>query len=123
MEFTLFNVEFAPDRIAVCGPAGYITGGVFFLDFSRPLQEVRTLFGKPSRFGRLQGWCVPVIHQLEKIGGFVIAVHRHDTIAPKIHELWKHRFPSKEVSGSNFEPIQQLQVIADFARTFPETVD
>jgi hypothetical protein len=71
---TLELVRFAehPNRIAATKAGAFVEDGIFFLDFTRPLEEV-----KKYRL-LVQGLLVPVVHQGEQDGEYVISVGRGD---------------------------------------------
>jgi hypothetical protein len=43
MALTLLELDEHPGRVAVTDVAGFVEGGLFFLDFSRPLKHKRRL--------------------------------------------------------------------------------
>ena len=78
MALRLFKLPDYPDRTAVSEVEGFVVDGAFFLDFSRPL-EIHRWFGVANRwFGFAIGLFVPIIHQGEQQGGYVVGVHRSD---------------------------------------------
>jgi hypothetical protein len=118
MPIKLFSLDEFPDRIAVSKTGQYVVGGVFFLDFSRKLTFSRELFGRHFSFGFLTGLLVPVVHQGENDGGFVISVHISDPKFKLISKLWKQSYPSPKITLSEF--VGGLNIISDFAEQFPE---
>jgi hypothetical protein len=78
MAVRLFKLGGHRNQIAVSGISASVTGGTFFLDFSRPLES------HASPFGRVISLLVPVVHQGEHNGGYIIGVHRND---PAFKEL------------------------------------
>lgn len=105
-----------PNDIAVT-KTEFVLDGVFFLDFSRPLERLRW-FGILNRwFGFTSALFVPVVHQGEHHGGYVVGVHRSDPYFKNVLELWRARYPSKrnppEMGADG------LKIIADFAIQFP----
>ena len=60
----------------------------------------------------------PVVHVGEKSGGYVVGVNRGEPYFEDIPRLWrKHRAAPRALAAG---PVDGLQVIADFARHFPE---
>lgn len=116
MPTQLFQFETHPNDIAVT-KTEFVSGGMFFLDFSRPLERLRW-------FGVLNYWVgftaalsVPVVHEGEHSGGYVIGIHRSDPYFKDVLTLWKARYPSKR---SNPEPeADGLKIVTDFAAQFP----
>ena len=89
MAITLFELEQFPNRIAISKAKDYQINGTFFLDFSKPLTVIRW-FGKVNDyFGFAVGLRVPVIHQSENVGGYVISCHVNDPQYKTIKQLWK----------------------------------
>jgi hypothetical protein len=113
----LFKLPHYPNRIAVSDTDSFITDGAFFLDFSRPI-EVRRWLGFRNRWvGLAVGVLVPVIHQGEKSGAYVVGVHRNDLYFKDLRRYWKAQYPSKTVPPT--PPMDGLKIIADFAAQFP----
>jgi hypothetical protein len=109
-----------PGRLAATKSGFTIPDGRFFLDFTRPLQVIRW-FGVRNRFfGPAVGLGVPIIHEAEHVGGYVICVDASEAHFRELRTLWKSHFPSKasiidcEANG--------LKIIADFATQFPHDV-
>jgi hypothetical protein len=118
MTITLFELEDFPNRVAISKANDYQVNGTFFLDFSKPLTVIRW-FGKVNDvFGIAVGLRVPVIHQSENIGGYVVSCHANEPQYKTIKQLWKNHYPTAnpivaiEVDG--------LNLIADFAKQFKE---
>jgi hypothetical protein len=118
MAIRLFEIKGHPDRIAVSSGNSYIIGGAFFLDFSRPVGFYRRWRILKWWFGPYSIYRVPVIHEGEEKGGYIIMVQRNDPCFAAILPLWKSRFPERLPSPTN--PADGLKIIADFARQFPE---
>jgi hypothetical protein len=118
MSLKLFSLDDFPDRIAVSKLGQYIEGGVFFLDFSRKLEIVREFFGLRLPFGVAIGLFVPVIHQGESDGGYVISVHNSDPAFKVVRQLWKHYHPGPRAIPSM--TTDGLKIISDFVTQFPE---
>jgi len=107
-----------PNEIAATKIGAVVAGGAFFLDFSRPLQPVRW-FGVPNRWiGFTVGVFVPVVHQGEEVGSFVIGVERSDPQFANLTALWRLHYPSKRSPPAKLA--DGLKVVADFHQQFPE---
>ena len=107
---TLFSLDAHPNRVAISDTGSFVTDGAFFLDFSRPLEKDR-------RFGLTVGVFVPVIHQGEARGGYVVGVGRGDPYYPDIRKLWKARYPAAQLAPA--VEAEGFKIIADFATQFP----
>jgi hypothetical protein len=110
MALRLFEIPDHPNQIAVSDVGSFVADGAFFLDFSRQLEPRRRWFSVVAVL-------VPIIHQGEHSGGYVIGVHRSDPTFEELRVLWKARYPTVRTP-----PVQEadgLQIIADFARQFP----
>jgi hypothetical protein len=84
---------------------------VFLLDFSRPLKKRR-------RFGLVVvALFVPVIHQGEEVGAFIIGCHADDPYFKDIQRFWKKYHPSTK--KHQLSEAGGLERIADFATHFP----
>jgi len=107
-----------PNEIAVTKVGAVVKDGAFFLDFSRPLKYVRWL-GIPNRWlGFTIGVFVPVIHQSEEVGRFMVSVERSDPHFADLGALWRLHYPSKRSPPANVA--DGLKVVADFHQQFPE---
>ena len=118
MPVKLFSLDEFPDRIAVSKLEQYIEGGVFFLDFSRKLKIIREFFGLTLPIGVAIGLFVPVMHQGESDGGYIISVHNSDPAFKVVRQLWKQHYPGPKATPS--KTADGLKIIADFATQFPE---
>jgi hypothetical protein len=107
-----------PNEIAITKVGTVVTGGAFFLDFSRPLQHVRWLGVLNRWLGFTVGVFVPVVHQGEEVGSFTIGVERSDPNFADLHALWRLHYPSKRAAPTKVA--DGLRVIADFEKQFPE---
>jgi hypothetical protein len=117
MNVRLFELVDHPGRVAISNTGSYIIGGAFFLDFSRGV-KVRRWFGKPNwRFGITVGLMVPVIHESEQKGEFVVGIHRSEPCFVAVRTLWKTRYPSIATPPSTMA--DGLKIISDFANQFP----
>ncbi len=112
MTLRLFQFDAHPNEVAVTKVDSFVTDGVFFLDFSRPLEVQR------RRFGLADALFIPVVHLGEHKGGFVIGVHRSDPSFPQLRALWKERHPSQRSPPTTVA--DGLKIIADFATQFPD---
>jgi len=113
MALRLFKVEGHPGRIAVCDVDTFVVGGAFFLDFSRPL-EVRRWLG----VGPVTGAFVPVVHEGQSSGDYLVEVDRANPYFGDIRELWRLRYPTPA-------PVPAVEahgarIAADFASQFPD---
>lgn len=118
MALQLIKLDAYPHETAVTKVGSLVTNGAFFLDFSRPLEH-RRWFGVHNRwFGLTVALLVPVVHQREHIGGFVIGVHRGDPYFADLRALWKAHYPSKSTLPTTVA--DGLKIIADFATQFPD---
>lgn len=71
-----------------------------------------------QHFGIPIGLAVPVVHQGEQQGGYVIGAHRSEPAFGSIRALWRARYPSKVVRPT--EVADGLKIIADFGTQFPD---
>jgi hypothetical protein len=118
MSLHLFELDNYPNRIAVSKVDSYIEDGTFFLDFSRPLERYRW-FGVENRwFGFTNCLVIPVIHQGQKYGEFMITVYRSDPYFKEIQAFWKAHYPTKNTPPAIEDGA--LKIAAEFASQFPE---
>jgi hypothetical protein len=118
MALQLVAFENQPGRIAATKVGSTVSDGRFFLDFTRSLEVIRWL-GVRNRFvGVAVALLVPVVHEGEKAGGFVVSVNAGEPYFRNIRGLWKAHFPSEPVTVP--QHADGLQVIADFATQFPQ---
>jgi hypothetical protein len=83
-----------PQRIAVSRSAAFVAGGICFLDFSRPIR-IHRRFGRINRHvGLVVSLIVPVIHQGEELGDYVISVDRSDPCFEDLCALWTAHYPA-----------------------------
>ena len=109
----LFKIDKYPKRIAICASANYVVGGAFFLDFSRPLVARRYL-----GVGPIAGIFVPVIHEGEREGTYLVDVGKENPYFADIQELWKQRYPSTSPRPEYFH--RKQDVLAHFAAQFSQ---
>jgi hypothetical protein len=118
MPLTLFGFYGRPHDFAVTKAGVPLEECVFLLDFSRPLKRIRWL-GTTNRWvGVTVGLLVPVVHEEEGKGGFMIGVHRGQPYFVDIPKLWREHYGAVPVRKS--EPSDLLKIIGDFANHFPE---
>src|SRR3990172_1679587 len=95
MALQLIKLHAYPNETAVTKVGSVVADGSFFLDFSRPLEHIRW-FGVRNRwFGFSVGLLVPVVHQGEHKGGYVIGVKLSDPYFADLRALWTAHYPSK----------------------------
>jgi hypothetical protein len=118
MALTLFGFRDRPDDFAATKVGATLEECPFLLDFARPLERVRWL-GVANRWvGITLGLLVPVIHQGQDESEAVIGVHRGQPYFADIPKLWREHRGARRTIRS--EPVDGLQIIADFATHFPE---
>jgi hypothetical protein len=118
MALRLFDLPGHPHQVAASDTDSFVPGGTFFLDFSRPLEH-RRWFGVANRWiGIPLAVFMPVVHEGERNGGYVVGVQRSDPNFALVRALWKERYPSKRPSPST--EADGLKIIADFAAQFPD---
>jgi hypothetical protein len=86
-------------------------GGVFFVDFTRPLKVMRWL-------GFPYGLRVPVVHEGELQGSYVIHIRRRDPCFAQTLALWKEHSLSKPSPPSVVADVSKIK--ADFRKQFPD---
>ncbi len=118
MSLQLVAFEDQPGRVAVTKIGTTVPDGRFFLDFTRKLDVIRWL-GVRNRFvGPAVALLVPVVHEAQASGGYVIGIDQSQPYFRDVRRLWKAHYPSKPQSISL--GMEELKVIADFAAQFPE---
>ena len=117
MALTLIAFDYPPSRFAATEVGAIVPNGRFFLDFTRKLEVIRWLGVRNRYIGPAVGLLVPVVHEAEKSGGFVIGVDVSDPYFRDLRKLWKAHFPSGSVAVP--EEADGLTIIADFATQFP----
>jgi hypothetical protein len=118
MSLQLFTLPEYPDEVAVSKVGAFVPGGAFLLDFSRPLTVYRWLGVRNKWIGFAGTALVPVVHEGEEKGGFVVYIGRSDPCFHAVLHLWKVRYPSPKRSPKKL--VEGLQLIADFAKQFPD---
>lgn len=92
--------------------------GRFFLDFTRKLEVIRW-FGVRNRYiGPAVGLLIPLVHETEKSGDYVIGVNVGDPYFHDIRKLWRTHFPLSPAIVP--QEADGLKIIADFATQFPD---
>lgn len=118
MPVTIYGIQNYPHDFLVTKVDAPIEQCAFLLDFGRKLGKRRWFFGKKNRWiGPTVGLLVPVMHLGEKKGCLVIGVTIGEPYFTDIPKLWKQH--SVTTSSRTFQQSDELQVLADFARHFP----
>jgi hypothetical protein len=115
MTVRLFQLPSHPGRVAISKVDSFVVGGTFFLDFSRPLEKIKW---RDLWFGRTLALIVPVIHETEGDGGYVVGVHRSEPAFGDVCALWKTNYPLRAAPPPSQKP-EGLRIIADFATQCP----
>ena len=116
METQLFQFNSHPNDIAIT-KTKFLLDGLLFLDFRRPLKRIRW-FGVLNRwFGFTVALSVPVVHQGEHQGDFVIGIHTNDPNFKNVLALWKEHYPTKRNPPET--KAEGFKIIGDFALQFP----
>lgn len=118
MALQLSELPEHPGLIAATKIGVFVTGGVFFLDFSRPLQPLWNPGLLIRWFRSPIGVLVPLVHEGEHSGSFVTGIHRSDPCYAQVHALWKKHYPSAPTSPTHEATAQKIFV--DFEKQFPE---
>lgn len=120
MALQLFELPQFPGRTAATEMSSFVPEGIFFLDFSRPLETHRWFGVRNQWLGRPIAIFVPVVHEGEREGGYFVGVDRSSPYFEQLRSLWRQRYPSKEVAPT--VAADQLKIVADFANQFPSQV-
>jgi hypothetical protein len=118
MTLQLIKLHAHPNETAVTKIGAVVTDGAFFLDFSRRLERIRWLGVHNPWIGFTVGLMVPVVHQDENAGGFVISVSVNDPYFADISALWRANYPSKRTPPTS--AADGTKIISDFAAQFPD---
>jgi hypothetical protein len=118
MALKLIKLHAHPSEMAVTKVGSVVSDGAFFLDFSRPLERIRWLGVRNRWIGFTAALGVPVVHQGERSGGFVIGVGASDPYFADLQALWKAQYPAQRTPPAT--AADGLQIIADFAAQFPD---
>jgi hypothetical protein len=117
MKLTLLEVSAHPGQIAVTRIGTCSQGGVFFLDFSRPLRTERWFLVWNSHLGYPLALHVPVVHEGEVAGSRSIAVERSEPYFGELLRLWRSRHPTNRKPPTAHA--EETQVADDFSLHFP----
>lgn len=118
MTLTLIAYDDPPSRFAATKVGALVPDGRFFLDFTRKLEVIRW-FGVRNRYiGPAVGLLIPLVHEAEKLGSYVIGINVGDPYFRDIRKLWRTHFPSSPVIVP--EGTDGLKIIGDFATQFPD---
>lgn len=118
MALTLFKLPSHPNEIAVSKIGSFVENGLFFLDFSRPLEIVRWLGVRNRWIGFPVALGVPIVHQGQLQSEFNASVFRTEPYFADIRELWRQRYPQKRTPPAT--ETDGLKIIADFGTQFPD---
>jgi len=115
---TLIASDDLPSRFVVTKVGATVPDGRFFLDFARNLEVIRW-FGVRNRYvGPAVGLLVPVVHEAEKSGAYVVGINADEPYFQDLRKLWALNFPS--IPAAIRQEVDVLKIIADFAAQFPE---
>jgi hypothetical protein len=118
MSLTLFGFPGKPHDVGVSKTSAEPSECSFLLDLARPVERIRWFAVRNTLFGPTVALLVPVVHVGEKGGGLVFGVSRGEPYFEDIPNLWhKHHAAPRTLFA---DPVDGLQVVADFARHFPE---
>jgi len=118
MSLTLFAFHDRPHDFAVTKAGAALEDCAFLLDFTRPLERIRWLGITNRWLGIAVGLLVPVVHQGQDKGEFVISVRRGQPYFEDILKLWREHSGARRTIRS--EPVDGLDIVADFGRHFPQ---
>ena len=115
---TLFGFRARPHDFAATKVAATIEECAFLLDFARPLERIRWLGVTNRWLGVTVILLVPVVHQGQRKSDFVISIHRGQPYFEVIPKLWRdHRGVVRSI---RCQPADEVQIVADFGRHFPD---
>ncbi|MBI4205627.1 MAG: hypothetical protein HY527_11430 [Betaproteobacteria bacterium] len=118
MALTVYGFHDRPHDFAVTKVAAPLEECVFLLDFSRPLQKIRWLGVTNRWLGITVALMVPVVHQGEEKGEFVMGISRGEPYFHDLPKLWReHRGAVRTMKS---ERVGGLELIAAFGTHFPE---
>jgi hypothetical protein len=118
MALQLIKLHAHPSETAVTKVGSVVTEGAFFLDFSRPIKRIRWLGVRNHWIGFTVGLLVPVVHQGEQKGGYVIGVSPADPYFADLQALWKTYYPHDRPRPAL--AADGMKIISDFAAQFPD---
>ena len=117
MPLQLFGFRDRPHDFAATKAALPLDECAFLLDFTRPLERVRWLGVVNGWIGPVVALNVPVVHESEETGTYLIHVRRGEPYFADLPALWqKHAGTRRTIKA---EPIGGIALVADFARHFP----
>jgi len=118
MTVLLYELPSHPGEMGISKIDPPVVDGAFLLDFSRPLKTTRRCFEiTNSWIGTAVESFVPVIHQGEQKGNYLIHMYPTDPRFTEVHALWQTRYPSPRTAPTTVAG--GLKIIADFATQFP----
>lgn len=113
MALTLYGLHGRPHDFVATKAGLPLEQCVFFLDFSRRLEKIRRF-----AIGPAVGLLVPVVHEGEQTGGYVISVRHDEPYFRDLQTLWKQHY--REQRTRMAPPVEGLRLIADFGTHFPQ---
>ena len=116
MPLQLVAFDSHPHRIAATKVDSRVSGGRFFLDFTRPLEFIRWLAVNNRFLGVVVVVFVPVVHERERSGRYVFGVNAGEPYFNEIRRLWKAHYPSASVAVE--QEAGGAEIIASFAAQF-----
>ena len=117
MALHIFGFHDRPHDFAATKTDAPLADCVFLLDFCRPLERLRWLGRVNKWIGPTIGLLVPVVHQSEQSGGYLISVHRGEPYFVDIPERWNRHGGSRRTLVT--PSVGGLEIVTDFARHFP----
>ena len=118
MPITLVAFNDPPTRFAITKVGATVPDKPQSSDAERKKIVIRW-FGLRNRYvGPAVALLVPLIHEAEVSGGYVIGVTAGDPYFQDLRNLWKMRFSAHPVMVPH--EADGLKIIGDFARQFPE---
>lgn len=118
MTLALFGFPDAPHDIGVSKTCAEPNACAFMLDFSRPVEMIRWFGVRNSMLGPTVALLVPVVHVGETSGGYVFGVSRGEPYFKDIPKIWRKHLKASRMLVA--EHVDGFEVVADFARHFPE---
>lgn len=119
MTTQIFRLDSIPNVVAIAiTRTHFVENGLFFLDFSQPLNKIRKFNAFNINFGPVEGVLVPLIHQ-DGGDGLVIGMHKNESYYKNVLNFWKDNYPSEVLFKENNS--DNIKVMTDFAVQFPES--
>lgn len=128
MGLTMYGFHGRPHDFAVTKADAPLEECPFFLDFSRKLTRRRRIhwhFGMLGEFAWESKWIgktvelgVPIVHQSEDTGEFLMSVLCEEPYFTDIQRMWREHYKKPRVTKS--EPVAGLKLVADFGTHFPD---